>query len=643
MLVPVQDVPIGTGYAALELCTRTLQSGEDYERVKERYLAPKVSPLPHVWEIVHNTQRVEVKTALPTLVHTRVAVFREGLGCTLAAPGVSEAELRAQPFVAATPRAPDTRPWPLGEGPAISTQLDDAQRTRLARAVDEIFAELSDAPEEQRNALALLVAQDGQLVFEHYREGYGRERPLLGWSMTKSLTAILVGLLEHDGKLAIDAPVGLLQWQGTPKAAITWRQLLNMAPGLTWFEGYKGFSDATEMLFSQPDQGAWAADRPLGNTPGAEFVYSTGFSNIAMLRMRQLLGGNPQALYDYYQQRLFTPLGIRGGVIEPDASGTPVGGARGVLRPVDWLRLGQLVANGGVWEGTELVGKEFMTFLLAPSPANPVYGGSLWRKDAHLVPAEARTDLPDDTVYFAGVMGQLTMIVPSKRLVVVRMGASLGGEAGRDKARAEVAELVADLVQRTDSAAEALTSAMETPPHRGFWPTLQTVADEAEGYATLTEMAAAADHVVVGRMSNFRLNRVIQTESAENVAHMAAVDIEVEQLVRGVNPGARVVLEFLLPGRPHEIAAKLQQQMASLPQGQMLFFLRQKGGSEAGLYRIVNSMGVWLAEAGSVRAPLSLALFERDDSATGAELKEPYASELATVRNLQELVELVAH
>lgn len=182
---------------------------------------------------------------------------------------------------------------------------------------------------------------------------------------------------------------------------------------------------------------------------------------------------------------------------------------------------------------------------------------------------------------------------------------------------------------------------METPPHRGFWPTLQTVADEAEGYATLTEMAAAADHVVVGRMSNFRLNRVIQTESAENVAHMAAVDIEVEQLVRGVNPGARVVLEFLLPGRPHEIAAKLQQQMASLPQGQMLFFLRQKGGSEAGLYRIVNSMGVWLAEAGSVRAPLSLALFERDDSATRAELKEPYASELATVRNLQELVKLV--
>src|SRR5262245_58646609 len=116
-----------------------------------------------------------------------------------------------------------------------------------------------------------------------------------------------------------------------------------MAPGLRWFEGYGGASDATEMLFSQPDQGAWAADRELTSPPGTVFTYSTGFSNIAMLRMRQLLGGSHQAVYDYYQQRLFRPLAIRGGVIEADASGTPVGGARGLLRPVDWLRLGQLI------------------------------------------------------------------------------------------------------------------------------------------------------------------------------------------------------------------------------------------------------------------------------------------------------------
>src|SRR5262249_4980069 len=153
----------------------------------------------------------------------------------------------------------------------------------------------------------------------------------------------IAGLFARDGKLALDAPVGLSRWKGTPnKAAITWRQLLNMAPGLSWFEGYGGASDATEMLFSHADQGAWAADRPLVDKPGTHFVYSTGFVNIAMLAMRESLGGSSQELYDLYQRELFAPLGIRGGVIELDASGTPNGGARGILRPVDWLRLGQL-------------------------------------------------------------------------------------------------------------------------------------------------------------------------------------------------------------------------------------------------------------------------------------------------------------
>ena len=169
--------------------------------------------------------------------------------------------------------------------------------------------------------------------------------------MTKTVTAMLAGVFVRDGKIDIEAPVGLPRWQGTPKAAITWRQLLNMAPGLAWFEGYGGASDATEMLFSRADQGSWAADREQTSQPGTLFNYSTGFTNIAMLRMRQLAGGSHQAIYDLYQRELFAPLGIRRGVIEPDGTGTPVGGARGMLRPVDWLRLGQLLANDGTWNG----------------------------------------------------------------------------------------------------------------------------------------------------------------------------------------------------------------------------------------------------------------------------------------------------
>jgi len=162
-------------------------------------------------------------------------------------------------------------------------------------------------------------------------------------------------------------------------------------------------------------------------------------ANIAMLRMRQVMGSH-QAIYDYYQSRLFAPLGIRNGVIEPDASGTPVGGARGILRPVDWLRLGQLVANGGMWSGTRLLSEDYVKFLMAPSPASAEYGASIWRQPSKRVAAEIRARLPQDSVWFAGHMEQFTIVVPSRNFVLVRMGVSFDHDTARNHAFALAAE-----------------------------------------------------------------------------------------------------------------------------------------------------------------------------------------------------------
>jgi CubicO group peptidase (beta-lactamase class C family) len=368
---------------------------------------------------------------LPTLEHGRTALFRKGLGCTLVAPDMTEAEVRAQPFRPASAPPVLEAPWPLGEGAVESQRLDDGRRALIERHAAAIFGETSAASPRQ-NALALLVAERGHLVYERYGEGMSREQPQLGWSMTKTVTALIAGLMARDGKLELGAAVRLPQWLETDKHSIRWRQLLNMAPGLRWFEGYGGASDATEMLFSHANQGAFAADRPLDARPGKVFNYSTGFTNIAMLRMRQLLGGSHQAIYDYYQSRLFAPLGIRGGVIEPDASGTPVGGARGVLRPVDWLRLGQLVSARGSWNGQTLIAPAYIDFMRTPSPAAGEYGGFLWRHVTERIDADIRARLPEDLVFFAGHMGQFLIIVPSRELLVLRMGASHGeGEANR--------------------------------------------------------------------------------------------------------------------------------------------------------------------------------------------------------------------
>jgi CubicO group peptidase (beta-lactamase class C family) len=418
------DIPAGTGYAALELCSKTFQSGMPFAQVQERYAAPEVKPLPLVWEIAQGADTVEVRTRVPLLAHPRTALFRKGLGCTVITPDAELASVRAQSLTLAPEAALDPGAWPSGEGAAETELASDAMRKVIAQHAETIFGEASRSVAEQQNATALLLATGGKLVYERYAQGYGRENPELGWSMTKTVTTMIAGLLAADGKVRLDDPLGLPSWQGTPKAAITWRALLNMASGLAWQEAYEGTGDTTEMMFAHADQGAWAASLPLTSEPGKVFNYSTGASNIAMLRMRQLLGGNAQAIYDYYQTRLFAPLGIRHGVIEMDATGTPVGGARGLLRPVDWLRLGQLVANGGSWNGAQLLPPDYVAFMKQPSPASPEYAGTLWTASADMIAPELREKLPRDLVWFAGFTGQAVIVVPSHELVVLRMGTS---------------------------------------------------------------------------------------------------------------------------------------------------------------------------------------------------------------------------
>jgi CubicO group peptidase (beta-lactamase class C family) len=443
---PATDIPSGTGYAALELCTKSFVAGEDLEHVKTTYVVPKVRQLSDIWAIdVTKGKRVEVRTVLPTLAHARPAVYREGLGCTVVTPDTTEEEVLAQSLrpLAAAPATNTGAPWPLGEGAPQAELASDALRALIERHAAGLLAEAQPSkPSTRLNTTSLLIARDGRLLFERYGQGYTRERLQLGWSMTKTVTALLAGVLAGDGKLALDAPVGLARWRGTPKAAITWRQLLHMAPGLAWFEGYGGASDATEMLFSHADQGAWAADRPLTAKPGSVFTYSTGFSNIAMRRMRELLGGSAEAIYLHVQRRLFEPLAMRGALIEPDASGTPVGGARGMLRPVDWLRLGQLVLQQGSWSGARVVPEDWMRFMLAPSPADAGYGGSIWRQPTDRVDADLRARLPSDLVFFAGHMGQFLIVVPSAKLLVLRMGASADGGGAAQRRTFELAAAI---------------------------------------------------------------------------------------------------------------------------------------------------------------------------------------------------------
>lgn len=440
-------ITAGTGFTSHDLCTRVMVSGDSVLNVKLNYLVPKVWPLPLIWDVnFYAGDRVTTKTILPLLDFPRTAIYRAGLGCTVVPPGTSISSVRAQGFRPLTPSPLTFAPWPKGEYPAESQLMSAVMAKTVTQQGDSLFAETTVDTFKQQNTVAYLVAKDGHLLFERYAPGYNRSQPQIGWSMSKSLTSLIAGVMATDGRISLDAPVGIPQWTtDSQKAGITWRNLLTNSPGLHWFEGYEGASDATEMLYSKADQGNWAANRPMENAPGTVFNYSTGFVNIAILRMKQILGNNHQAIYDYYQQKLFAPLGIRHGIIEPDASGTPVGGARGILRPVDWLRLGQLVAQHGRWNGQQIISAAYMDFALAPSAADPIYGAYIWRLTANdpEIPADVRSKLPADTVWFQGHLGQYVVIVPSQNLVVLRMGVTFDKMESKRRVMTAVADILA--------------------------------------------------------------------------------------------------------------------------------------------------------------------------------------------------------
>ncbi len=416
----LDQVYAAAGYTAQDLCTRTNLTGDDPERVRRAYVDPEVQPFPSLSTVsILPGDRVSAAAVVPGHVDRRTSIFRRGLGCTVVPPGATIAGVRAQVFDLVADPLPDARPWPEGEGP-VDTVVSPELAAALVRAADAAFGQKPTSPGERSDATAFVVAKDGRLVYERYRDGLDREDPQLGWSMTKSLTGMLAGIFSGDGTVAPDAPVGLAAWEGTPKAAITWRNLLTMSPGLEWAEDYGDVSDVSQQLFAQPDQVAWIAKKPLVDAPGARFNYSTGATTLAMGRLEEIAGG-PQAIYDAYQRRLFAPLGIRHGVIQPDAVGTPVGGAYGVLRPVDWARLGELMARGGVWHDQVVIPAAWVTFMRTPSAAEPGYGGSVWFPSM-LGEEATRLPLPPDTFFFWGHLGQFTIISPSAHLVMVRMG-----------------------------------------------------------------------------------------------------------------------------------------------------------------------------------------------------------------------------
>lgn len=303
-------------------------------------------------------------------------------------------------------------------------------REKLARAIDALFAP------EMGETRAVVVMKNGRIVAERYAEGYHENTRFISWSMAKSVTGVMIGMLVSDGRLRLDetAPVPAWQRSGDPRGEITLRQLLQMRSGLRHAEAIDPVyqSDEVRMLFldGRDNMARYAEDQPLEAEPGRKFEYSTATSVILADLAARVLSPGPDpdsrrhAVADYLRTRLFEPAGMKSMLPEFDASGTLIGGSliHGSAR--DWARFGEFMRNKGSVKGAQIIPRQWIEFMVTPSPREKQYGAQVWLNRA---PTNGESSLfpdrgPKDLFACIGHLGQYVIVSPGQGLTVVRLG-----------------------------------------------------------------------------------------------------------------------------------------------------------------------------------------------------------------------------
>lgn len=317
----------------------------------------------------------------------------------------------------ALPAQPDGVAWPTQEWP--QGPLDgDVDGDRLVALLEQAFGAAGDPALEQ--TLAAVVVHRGRLVAERYHDDVGPDTTLISWSMAKSVTHALVGLLVADGRLDVDTPAPVPEWSSSedPRRAVTLQHLLTMTSGLRFVEDYVDdqVSDVIEMLFGSgsADVAHFAASFPLQHPPGEVFRYSSGTTNIVS-RLAGSAIGHEAAVRAFLAQRLFEPLGMSSAQPRFDEAGTFIGSSFLYATAQDFARFGLLYLRDGSWDGERLLPQGWVDHARRPIPVptneENHYGAHWWLWE------------PDRVVFAAhGYEGQYLVVDPRRDVVLVRLG-----------------------------------------------------------------------------------------------------------------------------------------------------------------------------------------------------------------------------
>ncbi len=352
-----QAFPIVTGYGAKNLCSCAYLSGRTEQSVIDNELS--AFPLSIGTFKLHPEDSSATASVFGFAKHK--AIYRKGLGCTLLNE-ISEEELRNQKFNLPKPLGnQDNIAWPMGNL-IRDTILQDINYKLLNKTVEDAFAEPGET--KNRRTRAILVLYDGQIIAEKYADGFDQNTRQLGWSMAKSVTNSLIGILVRDGKLSLNDAAPFAEWRNDNRANLTINNLMQMSSGLNWEENYSKPSDATNMLFKTKDAGLFASHATLTREPGKVFQYSSGTSNMLAWIVRNAVGDS--AYYTFATERLFKKTGMHSMILEPDAGGTYVGSSYAFATARDWARFGLLFLNDGMFNGERILPEGWSEYSSTP-------------------------------------------------------------------------------------------------------------------------------------------------------------------------------------------------------------------------------------------------------------------------------------
>jgi len=434
-----------TGFSAKNLCSGYFLSGFSAEAILNEALIP-VSPLfSYVNYSVDEKNKIVNTNVLGFF--QRTAIYKPGLGCTLLA--ISQKKLDRSVFTLAS-LSNKNKPESAVKSLTRKNNTDEYEN-KVSAILTKAFEEETDsskASKGYRNTKAVVIIHKGKIIAEKYSSDVTKNTPLLGWSMAKSVTSLLVGVLVKDKGLDIYAGNLLSSWKSKKEhEKITLDHLLRMSSGLEFNESYGVGSDAAKMLSVETSASDFAINKVLEYAIDSHWAYSSGTTNIISAIIKERVGGSFQYYYEFAQQRLFRPLGIESAILETDASGVFIGSSYMYLTARDWAKLGQLCLQNGQWAGRQILPNDWIKYVTTPTKTSSLnnYGAHFWLNND---PDDKTIDrhwpsLPTDVYYMSGFQGQTVAIIPSKELIIVRLGFTASGvDRGTEKLIHDVIELL---------------------------------------------------------------------------------------------------------------------------------------------------------------------------------------------------------